>query len=284
MLGYIFSINHLITLKQIEIDREIYRVRKNIQKEMPDSPVCYGFKAYSQVDEDGIIENIFNRIGEKNRIFCEIGSSDGKENNTHYLLLKDWKGIWMEGSSELVTSIKKSLVQSNSPPSPALILVNEYINKDNINALIKDAMHNLTEHKNIDFFSIDIDGNDLDVLNAITEISPRVICVEYNAKFPPPTNISIKYNPNHIWMNDDYQGASLQAFVSLLESKGYQLVCCNLSGANAFFVKTEEFEGNFTEYSVAQHYQPARYHLTLKNSGHPPSLKFLKNKINYDSI
>ena len=145
-------------------------------------------------------------------------------------------------------------------------------------------MQNLTDDRDIDFFSIDIDGNDLEVLDAITEINPRVICVEYNAKFPPPTNISIKYNPNHVWQNDDYQGASLQAFVSLLEAKGYRFVCCNLSGANAFFVKAEEFKGNFTEYPVRMLYQPARYHLTLKSSGHPPSLKFIKNKVTYHSL
>ena len=31
----------------------------------------YGFKVYSQNDEDGIIEEIFNRIGTTNKIFIE---------------------------------------------------------------------------------------------------------------------------------------------------------------------------------------------------------------------
>ena len=48
----------------------------------------YGFKAYSQCDEDGIIQEIFQRIGVTNKTFLEIGVGDGLENNTLFLLFK----------------------------------------------------------------------------------------------------------------------------------------------------------------------------------------------------
>ncbi len=64
---------------------------------MPDNPAAHGFKVYSQSDEDGIIETICNRLQLDGGTFVEIGCGNGHENNTHYLLLKDWKGIWIDG-------------------------------------------------------------------------------------------------------------------------------------------------------------------------------------------
>ena len=89
----------------------------------------------------------------------------------------------------------------------------------------------------IDLLSIDIDGNELYLLNKLSQIRPRVIVVEYNSKFPPPFKKSIKYSPNFIWKYDDYLGSSLQQLVDNLKKKNYALVGCNVSGVNAFFVK-----------------------------------------------
>src|SRR5262245_41373742 len=58
---------------------------------------CFGFKSYSQYDEDGIIEEIFRRIGTTNKRFIEFGVEDGLENNTLKLLLEGWGGLWIEG-------------------------------------------------------------------------------------------------------------------------------------------------------------------------------------------
>ena len=67
----------------------------------------FGYKAYSQNDEDGIIQEIFNRIGTTNRFFVEFGVQDGLESNTHFLLLQGWNGVFMEGSSEYVAQIQE---------------------------------------------------------------------------------------------------------------------------------------------------------------------------------
>lgn len=288
LTGYLINQKVASASLQISIDQEIDNVKSTCKDLSPDNPICNGFKVYSQVDEDGIIEDIFNRIGEQSRIFCEIGASNGLENNSHYLLLKGWKGIWMEGSSELTTSIENSLRPADPSESSDLCIVNDYIKKGNVDNLISGAVvaagFNLESNKTIDFLSIDIDGNDLEVLAAITEINARVICMEYNPKFPPPLSLSIAYNDSHMWNHDDYHGASLQALVDYLSEKGYTLVSCNVSGANAFFVRNEEVKGNFVEYPASALYQPARFHLTMKTSGHPPTLKFLNNIIKYCSL
>ncbi|MGD1074328.1 MAG: hypothetical protein ABSB15_29845, partial [Bryobacteraceae bacterium] len=64
-----------------------------IQKPRYDDPrrlTRYGYKAFSESDEDGIIAEIFRRIGTENRVFFEFGVGDGLANNTLNLLLGGW--------------------------------------------------------------------------------------------------------------------------------------------------------------------------------------------------
>ena len=131
-----------------------------------------------------------------------------------------------------------------------------------------------------DFFSLDIDGNDLYVLRrAMEKFNPKIVCVEYNAKFPPPLKLSMQYNPRHQWSGDDYHGASLQAFCDLLSD--YELVTCNILGSNAFFVK-KEYRALYPTYAVSALYQPLRLHLRLLAAGHPPSLKWARDALDDD--
>jgi hypothetical protein len=67
----------------------------------------YGRKVYSQNDEDGIIAEIFRRIGTGSRRFIEIGAADGLENNTVWLLLQGWSGTWLEASPALAEGIAR---------------------------------------------------------------------------------------------------------------------------------------------------------------------------------
>ena len=60
----------------------------------------HGFKVYSQHDEDGIIQEIFRRIGTTNRTFVEFGVEAGTECNSVKLLIEGWRGLWIEASAE----------------------------------------------------------------------------------------------------------------------------------------------------------------------------------------
>ena len=111
---------------------------------------------------------------------------------------------------------------------------------------------------------------------ALKEIAPKIICVEYNGKFPPPTSMAMAYVGDHQWAEDDYYGATLQAWVDLFKD-GYTLVSCNLSGVNAFFVRNDLLDA-FKVYPVDQLYQPCRYWL-VGNNGHRSSMKWLKQKL-----
>jgi hypothetical protein len=124
----------------------------------------------------------------------------------------------------------------------------------------------------VDLLSIDLDGNDYYILDAIRSISPRVIVAEYNAKFPADVVWIMEYNEAHRWDSTDYFGASLKALETLLAPRGYLLVGCNIIGSNAFFVRADlttdmRFCSPFT---AENHYEHARYYLLpAYHSSHP---------------
>src|SRR5919204_6377034 len=67
----------------------------------------YGFKLYSQNDEDGIIQEIFRRIGSTDRTFVEFGVETGVECNTAKLLVEGWRGLWIEAKPGNVEAVHR---------------------------------------------------------------------------------------------------------------------------------------------------------------------------------
>ncbi|MBQ4403273.1 MAG: hypothetical protein II857_02570 [Selenomonadaceae bacterium] len=223
----------------------------------------YGFKVYSQNDEDGIIEEIFNRVGTTNKIFIEFGVENGLECNSHYLLFKGWRGLWIDGGETHVKEIRERFAPVIA--NGQLKALRAFITRENINELFVEG----GIEGEIDLLSIDIDGNDYYVWEAINVVKPRVVIVEYNAKFPPNCDWKQAYNKSHIWNGSDWHGASLKAYELLGKRLGYQLVGTNLTGSNAFFVREDLSKDLFIEPATAENlYNPARYHLRYTN-GHP---------------
>jgi hypothetical protein len=258
----------LDSMLQLELLRDLAHLQENVQRKTPGNPAAHGFKAYSQADEDGILQAIFDRLGLAQGSFLEIGCGTGVENNTHFLLLKGWQGIWVDGDPQNIEFLRKEL-----PESRRLTIIEAMIDRDNVSRLIEKSVQRLSG--GLDLLSVDIDGNDLDVTIAAARAwRPRVIIVEYNAKFPPPAVVHVTYDPAHRWNRDDYHGASLCAMVKGL-APDYTLVSCNLAGTNAFFVRAD-CTGDFSAYKPAQLYQPARFYLTALRSGHSSTLAFLR--------
>jgi hypothetical protein len=224
----------------------------------------FGFKVFSQNDEDGIIEEIFNRIKTTNRTFVEFGVQNGLESNCHYLLHKGWNGLWIEGDGRAVKEIKRLFQKPVN--DKRLTVLKAFINRDNINILIEKEGGISGE---IDLLSIDIDGNDYWVWEAINIVNPRVVAIEYNAKFPPNFEWVMEYEPMHIWRGDDKHSASLKSLELLGTRLGYRLVGTNISGMNAFFVRKDAAKDLFADDATAINlYNPTRW--TMKYiSGHP---------------
>ena len=209
----------------------------------------FGYKVFSQNDEDGIINEIFTRIGTTNKKFIEFGVQDGIECNSHLLLDTGWSGLWIDGNKDDCNKIKTFF--KTSIENKKLAILNDFITKDNINELFAKAGF----QGEIDFLSIDIDGNDWHVLEAILkrkQIIPRVICVEYNPLIPPAsdpkdcsTDYVLPYKEDWIWPVDDSQGASLSAYYHLCKNYGYRLVGTCVNGVNAFFIQENLAQDKF---------------------------------------
>ena len=263
-LKHVKAINrNVFFVRQLLLNNYVDTLKENARYQDDKCLIKYGQKIYSQNEEDGMILEIFNRIGTTNKTFVEFGAGDGLENNTLALLLNNWKGLWIDGSSRSINNIKdhfKSVINSQR-----LKVVEAFITKDNINEIISS---NISD-KEIDLLSVDIDGNDVHIFNEISVINPRVVIMEYNAKFPPPIEFCVDYNPTHGWQGDDYMGASLKYIDTNLNKKGYKLVGCDLAGVNAFFVRDDLVEDKFlAPYTAEKHYQPAKYFLVGGYIGH----------------
>ena len=254
-LNYIF--NNQNAIKTILIENYINdNLHKNVKYTNDKKLNKYEFQVYSQHGEDGIIEEIFNRIGSTNKYFVEFGAEKGLENNTLFLLIKNWRGSWIEGNDEYVRFIKNKfefLLQKG-----ALSVIQSFITAENI----EDTFRILSVPSEFDLLSIDIDGNDYWVWKAIKNYSPRVVVIEYNAIFRPPTQYVIKYEPFKKFEITRSFGASLQSLYLLAEEKGYKLVACNFAGGNAFFVRSDLVREHFMfPFTAENHYEPPRYYL-----------------------
>ena len=223
----------------------------------------FGFKVYSQGDEDGILEEIFRRIDPGMRRFVEIGMHP-LECNTLYLLARGWSGVWVDAADHDLRPVAHHLTAGR------LRFVRTAVSRENANALVCEG----SVGAELDLLSIDIDGNDYWVWEALEVVRPRVMVIEYNATFPPPVSVAVPYDPARAWDRTNRFGASLEALARLGAKKGYALVGCGFTGVNAYFVRTDisgdRFRGPFT---AAEHYEPARYFVRLSGghrSGHGP--------------
>lgn len=185
---------------------------------------------------------IFTLIGETNQYFVEFGAGDGRECNSSYLLKRGWKGVLMDGRTW------EGLSQER--------VHQEFITAENINSLFEK--YEVPCH--FDLLSIDLDGNDYWIWKTISQrFRPRVVVVEYNANVDPTIPVSICYDPLFKWDGSSYYGASLGALKKLGESMGYELIGCESSGTNAFFVEKSLVKGHFLQRDVCEFYRAPIY-------------------------
>lgn len=236
-------------IEQIRLDRELRA------GDDPRRLEHFGFKMYSQSDEDGILEEIFKRIGIKSKIFVDFGAETGEENNSRYLLEQGWTGLWIESLPEYAQTIRNN--QQKAINEGRLKFIEAIVTAENINSLIATA--GITGE--VDFLSVDIDSNDYYVYDAISVIQPRVVCLEHNHNYPPPMEWIMPYNPNYRWVSgSNYFGASIASFDKLARSKGMVLVGCGLYSANGFYIRQDLVSEAFSlPLTSARFFNPLNY-------------------------
>lgn len=203
------------------------------------------FKVFSQWGEDGIIDWLVERarIPPHLHTFVEFGVESYAESNTRFLLQnRNWRGLVIDGSAAQIDRLKKR--DKDLFWRYDFRAKTAFVTKDNINDLLADA----GVSGEIGMLSIDIDGNDYWVWEAISVIRPVICICEYNAVFGDVWPISIPYSQNFVRTRPEfsslYFGASIVAMRSLANRKGYRFLGTNSSGVNAFFIR-EDYASQF---------------------------------------
>ena len=191
---------------------------------------------FSQNGEDGIIRYIFSQIGFESRYFVEFGFGAHQCNSLRLILHENFKGLMMDGSEEQCRIFNLTCKAKGISDVHA---VNAFIDRDNLEHLIRS--NNIPAE--IDFLSIDVDGNDYWFWRCLQCINPRVICIEYNSGIGSKYSWTIPYNKEFERFSAHpsgfFAGASIKALESLGEKKGYRLVGCDTTGTNAFFLRND---------------------------------------------
>ncbi|HUP91419.1 MAG TPA: hypothetical protein VM074_04165 [Solimonas sp.] len=194
------------------------------------------FRVFSQWGEDGIIEWLVAHLDLPNTRFVEFGVESFREANCRFLLMnRNWKGLVMDGSAEHMASLRKEqLFWKHDLTAHAA-----FITAENIDGLLRERGF----AGPLGLLSIDIDGNDYWVWQAITAVNPAIVVCEYNPVLGDTAPLVVPYDPaftrfkaHHSGL---YFGASIAALRLLAGQRGYEFVGTSSSGINAFFVRSD---------------------------------------------
>ena len=246
----------VILFKVDELQKAVGRVELKLLHQINSNDIHFNeFKVYSQWGEDGIIQFLINKLEIKNRIFVEFGVQNYTESNTRFLLQNNnWSGLVIDGSPKNIQYIK------NDPIYWRYNLKADcsFIDKDNINDIL--ISNGIVD--DIGLLSIDVDGNDYWILDAINCVHPRILICEYNSLFGYKRKVTIPYDQKFVrtkaHFSNLYYGASIAALEQLAKLKGYSLVGSNSVGNNLFFVRSD-LTSNLPTYLPEQAYVKAQF-------------------------
>ena len=190
------------------------------------------FRKYSQNNEDGIIDYVFSKIKSYKINSIEIGF-DYYENNSLNLLRNANKLLLIEASKDKCFVL--NIILSIFYPLTKKKISNTFVTKNNINKLINNFY---SENEEIDCISIDVDGNDYFLMEALN-FKPKLIIIEYNFWLGKEESITIPYQEDYSWDGSIYYGASLLALNTLANKKNYSLIAIDSSCTNAFFIRND---------------------------------------------
>lgn len=226
----------------------------------PDKLEDIEFKVFSQFGEDGILQYLIRTIAAHPDTFVEIGTGDYRESNTRFLVQNNnWRGLVIDGGDAHVQFVLGTGMSWRHDVEP----VSAFVTRENINDLIRDNGF----AGDVGVLSIDVDGNDYWLWEAVDAVNPAIVIMEYNALFGPEATITVPYDPSFVNSEAHYSqlyfGASLGAFVHLANERGYRFIGCSSNGANSFFVR-DDVAGDLPSLTSAEGYRESRF-LTSRN-------------------
>lgn len=242
------------------------------------------FQIYSQFGDDGIIQYLISQLDIPEKTFIEFGVENYAEANTHFLLINNnWKGLVIDGDKENVNFIRQDTIYWKYD----LIAVEAFVDQKNINKIFLENKYS----GEIGILSIDVDGNDYWIWDAINVVSPVIVIVEYNSVFGNKHAITIPYDPQFIRTKAHYSnlywGCSLKALCLVAEKKGYYFIGSNSNGNNAYFLRRDKI-GIIKPQTIEKGYVKSKYRESRDKNGNltyisgEDRLRVIEDMIVYD--
>ena len=182
-------------------------------------------RIFSQGNQDGVLQYIFQNIGTTNKSCVEFGFNSatltgGSGPNVGNLVKNmGWNCLLLDGNYE----------------NKAINLHKAFLTSENLCDIL--ASHNVPLEP--DYVSIDVDSCDLWLFQALlTNYRPRVVSVEYNSHFPIGHAITFPNDPSLLYGKDRVYGASLNALNMVATENKYKLVHVE-KYLDAFFVRED---------------------------------------------
>ena len=248
LVDFVRDLRHLDrSIDAIKINQG--RILTEMQRAIPPGPLWqYEFKVFSQWGEDGIVQFLVNNLEISSRTFIEFGVEDFSESNCRFLMTKDhWSGYVIDGSPANIQRLRSSYFFWQS----ILNCKASFITRENVAGLLNDSGFD----KELGILSVDIDGVDYHVLEALADWRPAILIVEYNDAFGWDRPVSVPYDPTFVRIqkhsSNQYWGGNLPAFCHLAENREYALVGINGVGSNAFFVRRDLLNDIVREVDIA---------------------------------
>ncbi len=197
----------------------------------PERITARRFGSSSQRGEDGVLLALLDEGAEKTRRFVELGCGDNGGNSGFLARELGFKGLMVDGDSGDVQALKRELAPRG------VKLRRAWITREGVDELLTD----LGFTGEVDVLSIDIDGNDIWVWEALSAVQPRIVVIEYNSALGADRSVAVPYDPDFVRdrtrVMGRYYGASLAALANVGARKGYRLVACE--NVNAFFLRSD---------------------------------------------
>ena len=215
-----------------------------------------GFRCFSQNDEDGVLLHIFSVLGTTNKKVVEICCGDGVECNSANLIINHgWRGLLLDGDEENIAAGKHFYSRCRDTFFYPPLLAHVWITAENVNGLVAGSGF----AGDIDLLTLDMDGMDFWVWKALTCIRPRVVVLEFNARWGPHASVTTPYQHDFRpdWKRQPWWtgGASLGAFVKLGRERGYRLVGTHRGGVNGIFLRSDVGVDLFPEVTPVECFQ-----------------------------